>query len=125
VQLPHLDSWAQGRRAAGAHYEQAGLGELVQLPVPVPGATPAWHLYVIAHPDPPPLEAALVAAGVGHKPYYRTPIHRQVAMRPWGAAAELPATEHAARTHLAIPMSPVLSAAQAEAVVAAVRASAA
>ncbi len=32
VQLPHLDAWADGRRAAGAHYAAAGLGELVELP---------------------------------------------------------------------------------------------
>src|SRR5271170_8292016 len=34
VQLHHLDSWAGGRRQAGRHYEQAGLGELVALPRP-------------------------------------------------------------------------------------------
>src|SRR5215212_3891129 len=49
VQLPHLDGWADGRRAAGRHYEEAGLGELVELPVPVAGCDPAWHLYVIRH----------------------------------------------------------------------------
>jgi dTDP-3-amino-3,4,6-trideoxy-alpha-D-glucose transaminase len=125
VQLPHLDAWAEGRRAAGAHYEQAGLGELVALPRPVAGAQPAWHLYVIGHPDPSPLEAALAAAGVGHKPYYRTPVHRQPAMRAWGEGVELPATEHAARTHLAIPMSPVLTRAQVAEVIAAARATAA
>ena len=32
VQLPHLDGWAAGRRAAAAHYEAEGLGELVDLP---------------------------------------------------------------------------------------------
>ena len=32
VQLPHLDAWADARRAAGRHYEQAGLGELVGCP---------------------------------------------------------------------------------------------
>ena len=61
----------------------------------------------------------LSAAGVGHKPYYRTPVHRQKPMREWGAGIELPATDQAARTHLAIPMSPVLSAEQAREVVAA------
>jgi dTDP-3-amino-3,4,6-trideoxy-alpha-D-glucose transaminase len=121
VQLPHLDAWADGRREAAAYYEQAGLGELVALPTPTPGTQPAWHLYVIGHPDPPPLEATLAAAGIGHKPYYRTPIHRQPAMRAWSAGVELPATDHAARTHLAIPMSPVLTRAQAEEVVTAVR----
>lgn len=121
VQLPHLDTWAEGRRRAGRHYEEAGLGELVGLPRPVERAAPAWHLYVVAHPEVQRLESALAAAGIGHKAYYRTPVHRQAAMRQWEAGVELPATEHAARTHLAIPMSPVLSREQAEEVVEAAR----
>jgi dTDP-3-amino-3,4,6-trideoxy-alpha-D-glucose transaminase len=120
VQLPHLDSWADGRRAAGEHYTQAGLGELVGLPRPVTGASPAWHLYVVSDPQVESLETALAAAGIGFKAYYRTPVHRQPPMAAWGAGVELPASEHAARSHLAIPMSPVLSLEQAEEVVAAV-----
>ncbi|HEY5045493.1 MAG TPA: DegT/DnrJ/EryC1/StrS family aminotransferase [Solirubrobacteraceae bacterium] len=119
VQLPHLDGWADGRRAAGRHYEEAGLGELVKLPRPVDGASPAWHLYVVSHPEVQRLESALSAAEVGHKAYYRTPVHRQAAMREWGAGVELPATEQAARTHLAIPLSPVLTRKQVDEVVAA------
>jgi len=93
----------------------------VGLPRPVERAAPAWHLYVVAHPEVQRLESALAAAGIGHKAYYRTPVHRQAAMRQWKAGVELPATEHAARTHLAIPMSPVLSREQAEEVVEAAR----
>jgi dTDP-3-amino-3,4,6-trideoxy-alpha-D-glucose transaminase len=121
VQLPHLDTWAEGRRRAGRHYEETGLDELVGLPRPVQRAAPAWHLYVVAHPEVQRLESALAAAGIGHRAYYRTPVHRQAAMRQWEAGVELPATEHAARTHLAIPMSPVLSREQAEEVVEAAR----
>src|SRR5271155_5117320 len=84
TQLPHLDEWASGRRRAGDHYEQAGLGELVTLPRPVEGASPAWHLYVISHPHVEDLESTLNAAGVGNKPYYRTPVHQQPPMRQWG-----------------------------------------
>jgi dTDP-4-amino-4,6-dideoxygalactose transaminase len=121
VQLPHLDRWADGRRRAGAHYVEAGLGELAQLPQPTAGSEPAWHLYVVSHPEPTRLEAALADAQIGHKAYYRTPIHRQTAMRAWDRAGlELPGTEQAARTHLAIPMSPVLTRAQVDEVVAAV-----
>jgi dTDP-4-amino-4,6-dideoxygalactose transaminase len=123
VQLPHLDDWASGRRRTERHYAQAGLGELVSLPRAVEGSSPAWHLYVVNHPRVERLEAALAAASIGHKPYYRNPVHRQLPMREWGAGVELPATEQAARTHLAIPMSAVLTRAQAEEVVAAVRAS--
>ncbi len=122
VQLPHLDGWADGRRQAGAHYEQAGLGELVTLPRPVDGAAPAWHLYVVSDPDVESLERALSAADIAHKPYYRTPVHRQPPMQEWGAQAQLPGTDQAARTHLAIPMSPTLTVEQVEQVVAAVRA---
>ena len=124
VQLPHLDAWSDGRRAAAAHYEQAGLGELVELPLPTPGSAPAWHLYVVSHPQVERLQAALADAGVGHKAYYRTPVHRQAPMRRWAEGVELPGTEQAARSHLAIPMSPVLTREQAEQVVAAARAAA-
>jgi dTDP-3-amino-3,4,6-trideoxy-alpha-D-glucose transaminase len=121
VQLPHLDTWADGRRQAGRHYEEAGLGELMTLPRAVIGAAPAWHLYVISHPQVDRLEDALAAADIGHKPYYRTPVHRQAAMRKWGAGVELPGTEQAAHTHLAIPISPLLTREQVDRVVAAGR----
>jgi dTDP-3-amino-3,4,6-trideoxy-alpha-D-glucose transaminase len=121
VQLPHLDGWCDGRRAAAAHYAAAGLGELVALPVPTPGSQPAWHLYVIRHERADELAAALGAAGIGHKAYYRVPTHEQPAMAAWAPEGPLPGTAIAARTHLAIPMSPVLSREQADAVVAAVR----
>jgi len=124
VQLPHLDALADGRRRAGRHYEEAGLGEFVKLPTPTAGAAPAWHLYVVGHPQAERLEAALAAADIGHKPYYRTPVHRQAPMRRWAQGVELPATEHAASTHLAIPMSPVLTREQAEQVLAAARSAA-
>jgi dTDP-4-amino-4,6-dideoxygalactose transaminase len=120
LELPHLDAWCDGRRTAAAHYADAGLGELAGLPFPVDDCDPAWHLYVIRHPRADELGAALSAAGIGNKAYYRTPLHRQAAMRPW-SDVELPGTDEAARTHLAIPMSPVLSREQAGEVVAAVR----
>jgi dTDP-4-amino-4,6-dideoxygalactose transaminase len=120
VELPHLDEWAAGRRSAAAHYERAGLGELVVLPRATPGASPAWHLYVIAHEQADLIQTALGEAGVGCRAYYRTPVHLQPPMRDWAPAHELPGTEAAARTHLAIPMSPVLSREQAEQVLAAI-----
>jgi dTDP-4-amino-4,6-dideoxygalactose transaminase len=121
VLLPELDRWADGRRAAARHYEEAGLGDLVDLPVPATGSQPAWHLYVVRHDDVDALAAGLGERGVAAKVYYRTPVHRQPAMRAWGDV-ELPVTDALALTHLALPMSPVLSRDQADEVVAAVRA---
>jgi dTDP-3-amino-3,4,6-trideoxy-alpha-D-glucose transaminase len=120
VQLPHLDAMADGRRRAARHYEDAGLGELVALPCPSEGAAPAWHLYVISHERIESVERALAAADIGHKGYYRTPVHLQAPMRRWAGELELPGTERAARTHLAIPMSPVLTREQADQVVTAI-----
>jgi dTDP-4-amino-4,6-dideoxygalactose transaminase len=119
VQLPHLEGWADGRRAAAAHYEAEGLGELADLPRPL--GDPAWHLYVIRHARADDLAAALQAAGIGHKAYYRVPTHLQPAMREFAPSVPLPGTDEAARTHLAIPMSPVLSREQAGVVVTAIR----
>ncbi len=121
VQLPHLDAWADGRRRAGRHYVRGGAWRS--------GHTPERRRRKLSGlarvRDRPPqierIQEALTAAGIANQPYYRIPIHRQAPMRAWAEAAELPATEHAAATHLAIPMSPVLSEAQAGEVVAAER----
>jgi dTDP-4-amino-4,6-dideoxygalactose transaminase len=121
VLLPELDGWAEGRRAAARHYLEAGLGELVKPPTPVDGADPAWHLYVIRHPLADLLGPALERVGIGQRAYYRTPVHRQPAMREYAPADALPGTEEAARTHLAIPMSPVLDRINAIEVVSAIR----
>ena len=99
----------------------AGLGELAALPEPVDGCDPAWHLYVIRHERPDALAAAL--AGARHRLQALLRACRctgRTAMRPWGDV-ELPGTDEAARTHIAIPMSPVLTREQAGEVVAAVR----
>ena len=50
VQLPHLERWSDGRRAAAAHYQQAGLGELVTLPNRHRGRRPSLASLCGAHP---------------------------------------------------------------------------
>jgi dTDP-3-amino-3,4,6-trideoxy-alpha-D-glucose transaminase len=121
VMLPHLEGWAAHRALAGEWYADAGLGAHAALPEPTPGARPAWHLYVVRHERADELHAALAAAGIGARAYYRVPIHRQPAMRDLAAGVELPGTEEAARTHLALPMSAAITREQVDDVVAAVR----
>jgi dTDP-3-amino-3,4,6-trideoxy-alpha-D-glucose transaminase len=122
VQLPELEGWAEARRGVARAYAEAGLGELVGLPQPVAGADPAWHLFVVRHDDAEGLERALKDAGIGARRYYTVPVHRQPAMASAGSGVELPVTDELARTNLALPMSPALSAEQIGEVVAAVRA---
>jgi dTDP-4-amino-4,6-dideoxygalactose transaminase len=120
VLLPHLDRWCEGRRAAEAAYLAAGLDGYVRVPSVPSGASPAWHLYVVTHPRADELIAALRDRDIAARGYYRTPLHRQPAMSDLAGGAELPVTDELARTNLALPMSPVLTAEQAREVVAAV-----
>jgi dTDP-4-amino-4,6-dideoxygalactose transaminase len=124
--LRELDTWATGRRAAALAYAELGLGEYCGLPAVPNGADPAWHLYVVTHPRADEVLAELRRRDVQARGYYRTPVHRQPAMAPYRAASpELPVTDELARTNIALPMSPVLSADQVREVVAAVAAAAA
>ena len=123
VLLTELDGWCDGRRAGARAYVEAGLGDHVALPVVAEGVDPAWHLYVVTHPRADELLAALGAAGVGARGYYRRPLHRQPAMAPYAQnAIPLPVTDELAATNIALPISPVFGPAQAGEVVAALAA---
>jgi dTDP-4-amino-4,6-dideoxygalactose transaminase len=111
IALPELDGWCEGRRAAARAYADRGLEQHATPPAVPDGAEPAWHLYVVTHPRADDVIAGLRERGVQSRAYYRTPLHRQVAMAPFAAPADsLPATDELARTNLALPMSPTLSA---------------
>ncbi len=106
VLLPELDGWNAARREAAVAYEREGLGEHVALPEPVDGAEHVFHLYVA----PPP------AGGRPGRRAERRPASapapttacRCTASPRWRAFAagtpDLPGTEEAARTGLALPM---------------------
>jgi dTDP-3-amino-3,4,6-trideoxy-alpha-D-glucose transaminase len=75
---------------------------------------------VVTHPRADEVMAALNAAGVQARAYYRVPLHRQPAMAPYvGDLGPLPVTDALAATNIALPISPVLTEAQAGEVVAA------
>jgi len=122
VLLPELDRWCTGRRAAAGAYAAAGLGRRVTLPAIPDGAEPAWHLFVVTHPRADALVGELGARGIQARGYYRTPVHRQPAMARFADGRELPVTDELARTNLALPISPVLSSAGVDEVVAALAA---
>lgn len=121
VQLPQLDRWSDGRRAGVGYYQRAGLGELVTLPQARPGIDPAWHLYVVRTGEPESLAEALRNRQIGARTYYRVPTHEQPGMREFPPSVELLGTQLAARTNLAMPISPVLDEDAAAEVVGAVR----
>jgi dTDP-4-amino-4,6-dideoxygalactose transaminase len=104
--LERLDGWNDRRRELAAAYERSGLGEHARLPADPPGGRHVYHLYVVATPEADELARRLGEAGIDTRAYYRTPVHRQPAMERWGAGADLPGTEQAARENLALPMGP-------------------
>ena len=78
IMLPHLDAWCDGRRAAAAAYEERGPRRARRAAASRPPARdPAWHLYVVRHPEADELAAALKAAG--HRPQGLLPRARPTA----------------------------------------------
>jgi dTDP-3-amino-3,4,6-trideoxy-alpha-D-glucose transaminase len=117
VLLPHLDEWNNGRRTAAKTYEAEGIAEFVTPQAASPGAEPVFHLYTVGHEEADSVAEALGRAGIEARGYYRTPIHRQPAMLEFAAGAELPGTERVAARNIALPISPVITAAQIRTVV--------
>jgi dTDP-3-amino-3,4,6-trideoxy-alpha-D-glucose transaminase len=105
--LPELESWNRRRRAVAAAYERLGLADVpgVRLPVEASGAQHVYHLYVVRHPEPADLERRLKESGIGARRYYTRPVHLQPAMARFGGPSlDLPGTEEAAASNLALPM---------------------
>jgi dTDP-4-amino-4,6-dideoxygalactose transaminase len=117
VLLPELDGWNARRRDAAHAYVDAGIARHAAPPSVAEGVEHAYHLYVVRHEDPDALAAALAERGVQARGYYRVPLHRQPAMAAFAPAVELPGTERAARTNLALPMGAELREEQAREVV--------
>ncbi|WDT93711.1 DegT/DnrJ/EryC1/StrS family aminotransferase [Thermoleophilum album] len=118
--LPQLDGWNAARRSAAARYRDLGLDRQVTVPSEPPAGEHVYHLYVVRHPRRDVLAEALREQGIEARSYYAQPIHRQPAMRSYAPNVALPGTEEAARSNLALPMGPELTAAESEHVVAAI-----
>jgi dTDP-3-amino-3,4,6-trideoxy-alpha-D-glucose transaminase len=119
--LPRLDDWNARRRELAGAYEEAGLGEMVTLPSATAGAEPVYHLYVVCSERRSELITALEQKGIQARPPYHLPLHRQQALREYAENLELPGTEQAVETHLALPMGPTRGPDTARAVVDALR----
>jgi dTDP-4-amino-4,6-dideoxygalactose transaminase len=118
--LPELDGWNAARRQAAAEYERVGVPDLAAPQAPTAGAEHVYHMYMVRSGEPDALVARLGEAGVEARRYYRTPVHRQPAMRRF-ARAELPVTDKIAAANVALPMGPLLTGADVAAVLDACR----
>jgi dTDP-4-amino-4,6-dideoxygalactose transaminase len=116
VKLPHLDAWAEARRAKAESYTllltNARLPCQLTPPYLRTNARHAFHLYVVRVPAQvrDPLLAHLRAHGIGTKVYYPVPLHLQECFQYLGyKEGDLPEAERAARETLALPMFPELT----------------
>lgn len=109
VKLKVLDTWNARRAAIASHY-QTGLANVgLTLPFVPEWAEPAWHLYVVQHPQREALQNKLSEAGVGTLIHYPIPPHLQQAYESaCFVNGRLPLAEKIANNCLSLPMGPHL-----------------
>ena len=124
VKLKHIREWAEARRENAARYrgllaEPAALGRLF-LPPDCPGHV--YNQFVIRSAERDRLRAFLEEQGVSTEVYYPLPLHLQECFAELNhRPGDFPRAEEAARTSLALPIYPELTAPQQEYICAEIR----
>ncbi len=124
-QLERIDSFLASRRRLAARYLERLAGhELLDPPVVVPGADPAWHFAFVQlrldrlAVDRGAIFRALRAEGIGVNVHY-IPVHRHSYYRERFPGISMPVAEAAYERLLTIPLFPSMTDADADDVVAA------
>jgi dTDP-4-amino-4,6-dideoxygalactose transaminase len=125
AQLPRLDERTEQRRRNAAYLTEHLASDYLTPTVPE-GRDHVWHQYVMRFPgERQRVIDGLTERGVGTLIYYPVPIHRQAYLQeylPGAADLSLPVTTRLSDEVLAIPVHPLLSEADLETIVAAIRA---
>jgi dTDP-4-amino-4,6-dideoxygalactose transaminase len=122
VKARHLSAWTEARRVNALRYGRlfadAGLSELVSLPVEPPARRHVFNQFVIRTADRDALKQHLDRRGIGSEIYYPVPFHLQPCFADLGyPPGAFPHAERAARESLAIPIYGELTLDQQRAVV--------
>jgi len=113
------------RREEIAAIYDAGLNDILEIPLRVPESRSAWAVYAILLPDEAARDRALVAlraADIGCAIYYPRPLHRQPAYTESHDGVSLPVSEQLGSRIMALPIHPDLTQRQAKRVVTVLRA---
>jgi dTDP-4-amino-4,6-dideoxygalactose transaminase len=120
VKLTRLDAWQDARGRTAAIYSERFAGHPALLAPPtLPGRHPVYHQYVIRvrKGSRDALRQHLADAGIDTGIYYPLPLHLQECFADLGGKpGDLPVSEEAARTCVALPIHPDLTAEEVEAV---------
>jgi dTDP-3-amino-3,4,6-trideoxy-alpha-D-glucose transaminase len=124
VKLRRLDGWNDERRSAAAALRDALAGAAIELPLlPVAEGDHVYHLFVVRCDDRDGLKAHLADRGIASAVHYPVPIHRTEAYADLGLGpGTLRVAESAAGRILSLPIFPGMTAAEVDAVAAAVHA---
>ena len=122
VKLRYLEGFNAHRRHVAQAYRAKLAGARLTLPVEHGRGMHVYHQFTLRSARRDELRSALETARIASGIYYAIPLHRQPAYAAEHAARELPATERASREVLSLPIHPLLSDAELDRVVAAVRA---
>lgn len=121
--MREVDGWNAQRQQIAQWYEEAGLGDLVQLPHVADGRTHIYHLYMVRTEHRAAVQAACAERGVACAVYYDPASHLQPVFEHLGGSpGDLPVTEAISADGLALPMYPTMTREEVGEVVDAVRA---
>lgn len=126
VKLPHLPAWTAARQRLADQYDTA-LGGIsgLRLPHRDPQSSHVFHQYTLTLPTAPQrdqLQEYLQERGVPSVVYYPVPVHLQPAYAYLDySAGQFPVAEHLCGTVLSLPIHPLLTEAQLDYIVAAIR----
>lgn len=125
VKLDRLDDWAAARARNAAAYSAAFADEAdLRPPVDTGVGTHVWNQYTLRlrRPGRDALRAYLAERGIGTEIYYPVPLHQQPCFRHLGYEdGRFPRSEEAARSCLALPIFPEMTADQRGYVIDAIR----
>lgn len=120
VKLKVLDNWNAKRAQIANRYQTALASTQLTLPFVPEWAEPAWHLYVVQHPQRDDFQKSLTDAGIGTLIHYPIPPHLQKAYASLGyTKGQFPLAEQVANQCLSLPIGPHLSDADASTIIAA------
>ncbi len=116
VKLQRLDADNARRRALAKRYCEGIRHAAIALPAVAPGNEPVWHVFVVRAPNRAQLQQHLQQHGIGTLIHYPIPPHQQHAYAAWNNRS-YPLTERIHAEVLSLPISPVMTDDDADAVI--------